>query len=88
MCVVIGKHCGELARHGVAHEGEVATRLGLHLVENADLVMREGRLWLRALDGLEPIDTVYRRVEDGLLDPRRSNWLAALAAWRPSTRWR
>lgn len=47
----------------------LATRLGLHLVENADLVMREGRLWLRALDGLEPIDVVYRRVEDGLLDP-------------------
>ncbi len=31
--------------------------------------MREGRLWLRALDGLEPIDVVYRRLEDALLDP-------------------
>jgi uncharacterized circularly permuted ATP-grasp superfamily protein len=47
----------------------LATRLGYHLVEGADLVMREGRLWLRALDGLEPIDVVYRRVEDALLDP-------------------
>ncbi len=47
----------------------LATRLGFHLVEGADLVMREGRLWLRALDGLEPIDVVYRRLEDELLDP-------------------
>ena len=47
----------------------LATRLGFHLVEGADMVMREGRLWLRALDGLEPIDVVYRRIEDALLDP-------------------
>lgn len=47
----------------------LAGRLGHHLVEGADLVMREGRLWLRALDGLEPIDVVYRRVEDAHLDP-------------------
>ena len=31
--------------------------------------MREGRLWLRVLDGLEPIDVVYRRVADVRLDP-------------------
>jgi len=47
----------------------LAGRLGYHLVEGADLVMREGRLWLRALDGLEPVDVVYRRLEDALLDP-------------------
>jgi uncharacterized circularly permuted ATP-grasp superfamily protein/uncharacterized alpha-E superfamily protein len=47
----------------------LATRLGYHLAEGADLVMRQGRLWLRALDGLEPIDVVYRRTEDAALDP-------------------
>jgi uncharacterized circularly permuted ATP-grasp superfamily protein/uncharacterized alpha-E superfamily protein len=47
----------------------LATRLGLHLVESGDVVMREGRLWLRVLDGLEPIDVVYRRVADARLDP-------------------
>ncbi|MEN9643471.1 MAG: hypothetical protein RL238_140 [Actinomycetota bacterium] len=47
----------------------LATRLGLHLVEAADVVMRAGRLWLRVLDGLEPIDVVYRRVADARLDP-------------------
>lgn len=47
----------------------LARRLGLHLVESGDVVMRGGRLWLRVLDGLEPIDVVYRRVADAALDP-------------------
>jgi len=47
----------------------LARRLGLHLVEAGDVVMRGGRLWLRVLDGLEPIDVVYRRVADAALDP-------------------
>ena len=42
----------------------LAVQLGVHLVEGADLVVRQGRLWLRTLDGLEPIDVVYRRLED------------------------
>ena len=44
-------------------------QLGVHLVEGADLVVRQGRLWLRTLDGLEPIDVVYRRLEDPDIDP-------------------
>ena len=47
----------------------LAAQLGYHLAEGADLVMREGRLWLRALDGLEPVDVVYRRTQDAMLDP-------------------
>ena len=47
----------------------LATRLGIHLVEGADVVMRAGRLWLRVLDGVEPIDVVYRRIDDAHLDP-------------------
>ena len=47
----------------------LASRLGLHLVQGADVVMRERRLWLRALDGLEPIDVVYRCIGDAHLDP-------------------
>ena len=34
-----------------------------------DLVVRQGRLWLRTLGGLDPIDVVYRRVEDADIDP-------------------
>ncbi len=47
----------------------LAVQLGVHLVEGADLVVRQGRLWLRTLDGLEPIDVVYRRLEDPSIDP-------------------
>lgn len=47
----------------------LASYLGYHLVEGADLAVRGGRLWLRALAGLEPVDVVLRRVEDGAADP-------------------
>jgi uncharacterized circularly permuted ATP-grasp superfamily protein len=47
----------------------LATQLGVHLVEGADLVVRQGRLWLRTLEGFEPVDVLYRRLEDPGLDP-------------------
>lgn len=47
----------------------LARQLGFHLVERADLVVRAGRVWLRTLGGLEPIDVVYRRVGDASVDP-------------------
>jgi uncharacterized alpha-E superfamily protein len=47
----------------------LAVQLGVHLVEGADLVVRQGRVWLRTLDGLEPVDVVYRRLEDERSDP-------------------
>lgn len=47
----------------------LARQLGFNLVERPDLVVRKGRLWLRALGGLDPIDVVYRRVPDDGLDP-------------------
>lgn len=47
----------------------LAVQMGVHLVESSDLVVRKNRVWLRSLDGLEPIDVVYRRLEDGALDP-------------------
>ncbi len=56
----------------------LATRLGYHLVEGADLVMREGRLWLRALDGMEPVDVLFRHVDDDQLDPLESRASAGI----------
>lgn len=47
----------------------LAMQMGFHLAEGGDLVVRRNRLWLRALDGLEPVDVVYRRLEDAALDP-------------------
>ena len=42
----------------------LARLLGFHLVEGPDLVVRAGRLWLRTLGGLDPVDVVYRRFPD------------------------
>ena len=47
----------------------LARLLGFHLVEAPDLVVRTGRLWLRTLGGLDPIDVVYRRLADAAVDP-------------------
>jgi uncharacterized circularly permuted ATP-grasp superfamily protein/uncharacterized alpha-E superfamily protein len=47
----------------------LAVQLGINLVEGADLVVRRRRVWLRTLDGLEPVDVLYRRLEDPFLDP-------------------
>jgi uncharacterized circularly permuted ATP-grasp superfamily protein/uncharacterized alpha-E superfamily protein len=47
----------------------LAVQLGVHLVEGADLVVRQRRVWLRTLDGLEPVDVLYRRLEDPTVDP-------------------
>ncbi len=51
----------------------LATRLGLNLVEGADLVVRRGRVWLRSLAGLEPVDVLFRRLEDDRIDPMEVN---------------
>lgn len=47
----------------------LAVQLGVHLVEGADLVVRRRRVWLRTLGGLEPVDVLYRRLEDRTIDP-------------------
>jgi uncharacterized circularly permuted ATP-grasp superfamily protein/uncharacterized alpha-E superfamily protein len=51
----------------------LATRLGLNLAEGADLVVRQRRVWLRSLSGLEPVDVVFRRLEDDRVDPMEVN---------------
>ena len=63
---------------GVDHSSYVeqsylATRLGLNLVEGADLVVRQRRVWLRSLSGLEPVDVLFRRLEDDRCDPMEVN---------------
>jgi uncharacterized circularly permuted ATP-grasp superfamily protein/uncharacterized alpha-E superfamily protein len=51
----------------------LATRLGLNLAEGADLVVRQRRVWLRSLGGLEPVDVLFRRLEDDRVDPMEVN---------------
>lgn len=47
----------------------LASYLGFPLVEGPDLTVRDGRLWLRTIEGLKLVDGVVRRVADRLCDP-------------------
>ncbi|HUI27331.1 MAG TPA: circularly permuted type 2 ATP-grasp protein, partial [Candidatus Kryptonia bacterium] len=47
----------------------LAAYLGYTLVQGGDLVVRDNQVWLRALDGMKPIDVILRRVDDGYCDP-------------------
>lgn len=47
----------------------IANYLSLSLVQGEDLVMRGGRVWLKTLGGLEPVDVILRWVHDDYCDP-------------------
>jgi uncharacterized circularly permuted ATP-grasp superfamily protein/uncharacterized alpha-E superfamily protein len=47
----------------------LATLLGFPLVESADLVVRDGKLWMRSLGTLKRVDVVLRRVDAEYTDP-------------------
>jgi uncharacterized circularly permuted ATP-grasp superfamily protein/uncharacterized alpha-E superfamily protein len=47
----------------------LANYLGYTLVQGADLTVREGRVWLKTLDGLQAVDVILRRIDDNFSDP-------------------
>jgi uncharacterized alpha-E superfamily protein len=47
----------------------LARYLGLPLVEGGDLVVREQRLYLKTVEGLEPVHGLLRRLDDDWCDP-------------------
>ena len=47
----------------------LATLLGFPLVESADLVVRDGKVWMRSLGTLKRVDVVLRRVDAEYADP-------------------
>jgi uncharacterized circularly permuted ATP-grasp superfamily protein/uncharacterized alpha-E superfamily protein len=47
----------------------LANYLDYTLIEGADLTMRDGRVWLKSVTGLEPVDVILRRVDDLFCDP-------------------
>ncbi|MCH9708674.1 MAG: circularly permuted type 2 ATP-grasp protein [Actinomycetia bacterium] len=47
----------------------LAGALGLPLVESADLVVRDGKLWMRSMGTLQRVDVVLRRVDAAYADP-------------------
>lgn len=43
--------------------------LGYTLAQGDDLTVRDHRVWLKSLEGLQPVDVILRRVDDGFCDP-------------------
>ncbi|MCB2110112.1 MAG: circularly permuted type 2 ATP-grasp protein [Defluviimonas sp.] len=47
----------------------LADQMGVELVEGPDLFVEAGRLWMRTTEGPKRLDVLYRRIDDGFLDP-------------------
>ncbi len=47
----------------------LATHLGYTMVQGGDLTVRDGKVWLKSIDGLRLVDIILRRVADRLCDP-------------------
>ena len=47
----------------------LARYLGFTLVEGGDLTVRDRRVFLKTLEGLQPVDVIFRRVDDSFCDP-------------------
>ena len=66
----------------------LAQQMGIELVEGADLTVRDDRVYMRTIGGLEPVDVIYRRVGDDFLDPETFNPTSVIGcpglvrAWR------
>ncbi len=47
----------------------LAQQMGIELVEGRDLVVEDDIVYMRTTHGLEPVDVLYRRIDDDFLDP-------------------
>jgi uncharacterized alpha-E superfamily protein len=47
----------------------LARYLGFPLIEGSDLTVRDRRVFMKTLDGLQPVDVIIRRVDDTFCDP-------------------
>jgi len=47
----------------------LANYLGMPLVQSGDLLVRNGFLWMKSLDGLKRVDVLFRCVDDVFCDP-------------------
>jgi uncharacterized circularly permuted ATP-grasp superfamily protein len=51
----------------------LARLMGVELVEGRDLVVDNHRVYMKTTHGLQPVDVIYRRVDDEFLDPLAFN---------------
>ena len=47
----------------------LARQMGIPLVRGSDLIVLNSRCYLKTIGGLEPIDVIYRRVDESFIDP-------------------
>src|SRR2546429_5027625 len=47
----------------------LARSMGIEIVEGRDLIARNGKIFMRTTKGLQPVDVIYRRINDDFLDP-------------------
>ena len=51
----------------------LARYMGFPLVQGGDLAVRDRRVYLKTLEGLQPVDVILRRVDDTFCDPLELN---------------
>lgn len=51
----------------------LAREMGVPLVEGRDLVVRDDRVYMKTINGLSRVDSIYRRIGDDFLDPLAFN---------------
>src|SRR5262249_22479022 len=61
----------------------LAQYLGYPLVEGGDLAVRDGRVFLKTLGGLHPVDVILRRLNDDWCDPLELRPESLLGVPRP-----
>lgn len=47
----------------------LARQMGVPLVRGSDLIVLNSRCYLKTIGGLEPIDVIYRRLDESFIDP-------------------
>ena len=47
----------------------LAQRMGAELVQGSDLVVENDHVFMKTINGLSPVDVIYRRIDDMFLDP-------------------
>ncbi|MEO0508749.1 MAG: circularly permuted type 2 ATP-grasp protein [Verrucomicrobiota bacterium] len=50
-------------------EALLARHMGISIAQPGDLIVRDSRVFLRTIRGLEPVDVIYRRIESSGIDP-------------------
>ena len=51
----------------------LAREMGVPLVEGRDLTVEKNRVFMKTTGGLQPVDVIYRRIDDDFLDPQVFN---------------